>query len=132
MDYKAAAEQLVKRCLQKGADAAEVYLQAGRSLSVRVRNGEVETVQEAASQGVGFRVFVAGKMAFSNCNDLRNESLDNALSRAIEFARSTTADENNVLPTETEATEIDGLFDPGIARVSMGRRSSSQRRWSDS
>src|SRR5512143_887463 len=101
MDYKALAEQLVRTCTKKGADAAEVYLEAGRHLSIEVRNGDIETVEEAASSGVGFRVFVQGRMAFSNCNDLREPSLEAAIDRAIEFARHTTADPSNVLPTET-------------------------------
>src|SRR5512140_3176203 len=111
-DNKALAEQLVKSCVAKGADAAEVYLQSGRTLSVEVRNGEVETVQEAASQGVGFRVFVKGRMAFSSCNDLRPASLDGAIARAIDFAGSTTADPHNVLPAAVDGPAVEGLYDP--------------------
>lgn len=122
MNSKALAEQLVKTCLAKGADAAEVYLQAARTLSIEVRNGEVETVQEAASQGVGFRVFVKGRMAFSSCNDMRQASLDGAIARAIDFARSTTADPNNVLPGAMPAPAVDGLYDPAIAKVPMERK----------
>ena len=73
MDYKTLAEQLVKDCLKKGADAAEVYIETGRNLSIEVRNGEVETIQEAASQGVGFRVFVQGRMAFASSNDFKED-----------------------------------------------------------
>ena len=65
MDYKNLAEQLVKECLSKGANEAEVLIQSRRNLSVEVRNGEIETVEEATSHGVGFRVVVEGKMAFS-------------------------------------------------------------------
>lgn len=122
MDYKALAEQLVRTCTKAGADAAEVYLQTGRELSIDVRNGEIETVEEAASQGVGFRVFVKGRMAFSNCNDLRDAALEAAIARAIEFAQQTTADPNNVLPTETGMTPVDGLYDPAIAKATMEQK----------
>jgi PmbA protein len=122
MDYKALAEQLVRTCTKKGADAAEVYLETGRRLSIDVRNGEVETVEEAASQGVGFRVFVKGRMAFSNCNDLREAALEAAIARAIEFAGQTTADPNNVLPTETAVAAVDGLYDPAIANATMEQK----------
>ncbi|RPJ79199.1 MAG: TldD/PmbA family protein [Acidobacteria bacterium] len=122
MDYKQLADDLVKSCLKKGADAAEVYLQSARNLSIEVRNGNLETVEEAASQGVGFRVFVKGRMAFSNCNDLRQASLDNAIARAIEFAGITTADENNVLPDDKAMTSIEGLYDEAIAKVAMDRK----------
>ena len=79
MDYKVLADQLVKKCIKKGADAAEVYIQKNRELSIEVRNGEVETVQENATQGAGFRVFVKGKMAFSHCNDFSDAALESWL-----------------------------------------------------
>ena len=97
MDYKSLAEQLVQNCLKKGADAAEVYLEDGRNLSIRIRNGEIETVQETSSHGVGIRVFQKGKMAFSSSNDLSEKALDNAVSSAVRFSDITTADDNNIL-----------------------------------
>ncbi len=122
MDNKALAEQLVGTCTKKGADAAEVYLETGRRLSVDVRNGEVETVEEAAFQGVGFRVFVKGRMAFSHCNDLRPAALEAAIGSAIEFAQQTTSDPNNVLPSAPGVTAVDGLYDPAIAKASMDQK----------
>ncbi|MDH5743003.1 MAG: hypothetical protein OEZ52_05640, partial [Candidatus Aminicenantes bacterium] len=61
MDYKALSEQLVKKCMDRGADQAEVYLENGRNMRIQVRNQEIETVQQAATHGVGFRVFVGGR-----------------------------------------------------------------------
>jgi PmbA protein len=122
MDYTALAEQVVAAARARGADAAEAYLQAGRTLSIEVRNGSLETVQEAASQGVGVRVFVQGRMAFASCNDLKPAAVDAAVARAIAFARSTTADPSNVLPTETGVTPVEGLHDPSFGRVAMTRK----------
>ena len=122
MDYKGLAEQLVKKCLKKGADAAEVYIENGRNLSLEVRKGEVETVEEAASYGAGFRVFLRGRMAFSSSNDLGEKALDDAVGRAIEFAKITTPDPNNVLPDDKGMTEIGGLYDPQIAQIPMEQK----------
>jgi PmbA protein len=119
MDIKGIAEQLVKRCVKKGADAAEVYIESGRNLSLDVRKGDIETVQEAASAGAGIRVFVKGRMAFASSNDLGEKALEDAVGRAIAFARVTTADENNVLPDDPGVTEVAGLYDPRIAQVPM-------------
>ncbi len=119
MDYRALAEKLVKKCLKKGADEAEVYIENGRNLRIGVRNGEVETVQEAASYGVGFRVFIKGRMAFSSSNDLGEKALDDALGRAIEFAGATTPDPANVLPDDRGITNVEGLYDPQISQVPM-------------
>ena len=119
MDIKGLAGQLVKRCVKKGADAAEVYIETGRNLSLDVRKGDIETVQEAASAGAGIRIFVKGRMAFASSNDLGEKALEDAAGRAIEFARVTTADPNNVLPDDPGVTEVAGLHDPGIALVPM-------------
>ncbi len=122
MDYKILAEKLVKKCLDKGADAAEVFVQTGRNLSIEVRNGEVETVEEAASHGAGFRVFKNGRLAFSHCNDFSESSLENAVQSAVRFAGNTTPDENNKLPDNKGITEVGSLFDPEISRVSLDRK----------
>lgn len=119
MDYKGLSEQLVKKCLKKGADAAEVYLETGRNLSVEVRNGEIETIQEAAAYGAGFRVLVKGRMAFSSCNDFSEKALEDTISRAIDFASISTADPDNVLPDDKGMTEVAGLYDESIAKISM-------------
>jgi PmbA protein len=122
MDYQELTEQLVKKCMNKGADAAEIFLENDRSLSIDIRKGAIETIKESASQGVGFRVFKQGRMAFSHCNDLSDSSLDNAVSRAVEFAEFTTADENNVLPKEKGLSEVAGLYDPQISEISMDKK----------
>src|SRR4030042_2955957 len=122
MDYKALAEESVKKCLKKGADAAEVYIETSRNLSLEVRKGEVETVQEAAGFGAGIRVFVMGRMAFASSNDLGEKALEDAIGRAIEFAKITTPDPNNVLPEDRGMTEVAGLYDPRIAQVPMEQK----------
>ena len=122
LNYKKLAETLVKKCLNKGADAAEIYIEKQRSLGVRIRNGETETIQENASNGVGFRVFVKGRMAFSYCNDFSEKALDQAINSAIVFAGNTTPDKNNILPTEKGFTDVKGLYDPSINRVSMDKK----------
>lgn len=122
MDYKSLAEQLVKKCVKKGADAAEVYIESGRELSLEVRNGDIETAQETSAHGAGFRVFVKGKMAFSHCNDFSDPALDNAIQSAITFAKTTTPDENNILPDEKEVAAVADLYDPKISEVPMEQK----------
>jgi PmbA protein len=118
-DYQGLAEQLVRTCLKKGADAAEVYLETGRNLTIDVRNGEIETIQEASGAGAGIRVFVKGRMAFSSSNDLGEKALDDAVARAVDFARIATADAANTLPDDKTVTEVAGLYDPSIAGIPM-------------
>lgn len=122
MDYKELTEKLVDKCLRLGADSAEVYLQTGRNLSIRVRNADIETIQEASSSGVGFRVIAGGKLGFSHSNDLSEKALDDTISRAVAFAKLTTPDESNVLPDDPGYSDVDGLYDPEIAGVTMDKK----------
>jgi PmbA protein len=116
------AEKLVKKSLSLGANSAEVFIESNRNLSVQVLKSEIETIEEASSQGVGFRIFVDGKMGFSHCNDFSDRSLGDTISRAIAFARLSSQDDNNVLPDNKEVTEVEGLFDPAIASIPMDKK----------
>jgi len=119
MQYENLTQELVDRCLSRGADSAEVLLETGRQLSIEVRNGAMETIQESSSHGVGFRVFREGKMGFAHSNDLSEASLNEAIRSAVEFAQHMTADEHNVLPSDPGVTDVEGLFDPALAGVGM-------------
>jgi PmbA protein len=122
MNYIELAEKLVKKSISLGASNAEVYLETNRNLSVNVLKSEIETIEEASTQGVGFRVFVDGKMGFSHCNDFSDRSLDDTISKAIAFARLSSPDENNVLTDDKGITSVEGLFDPGISAVPMDKK----------
>ncbi len=122
MQYENLSQELVDRCLGQGAESAEVYLQTGRQLSIEVRNGELETVQESSSHGVGFRVFREGKMGFAHSNDLSDASVNEAIRSAVAFAGHMTADEHNILPGDTGVSEVEGLFDADLAGVSMDEK----------
>ncbi len=119
MDYKNIADTMVSRGLRFGADEVEVYIQSSRNLSVRVRNADLETIQEAAAGGAGFRVMVGGRVGFSHCNDFSTRSLEETMRKAINFAKLTSADEFNGLPGNLPHNEVEGLYDPEIARVPM-------------
>jgi len=122
MDYKTLTEDLVKLCLKKGADAAEVYLEINRHLSIEIRNQEIETVEEASSDGVGFRVFTRDRMAFASCNDFSEPALEEAITRAINLSQHTTSDENNVLPEDKESSPVKGLYDPSLKEIDLKRK----------
>jgi PmbA protein len=122
MNYHDLAGRLVSRGRSLGASEIEVYIQNSRNLSIRVRNSDIETIQEAAAGGVGFRVLVDGSMGFSHCNDFNDKSLTETLERALAFAKLTTPDEHNVMPDEIQHTVVEGLYDPSISEVSMDKK----------
>lgn len=122
MNYISLAEKLVAKALKAGADAAEIYISADRNLSVNILNGEIETIEEADSAGVGIRVIAGGSLGFSYSNSLDMKALEDTVSMAVKFARLTTPDENNILPELAGVTTVDGLFDPDIEGVALDRK----------
>ncbi len=122
MKYTDLAEKLVKKCKSLGADAAEVYIESNRNLSVNILNSEIETIEESSSQGVGFRVLVDGKLGFSHSNDLSSRALEDTIGRAVAFAMLSTPDENNILPGDQAFTNVADLYDPGISAEPMDKK----------
>lgn len=121
-NYKELTENLVEKCIKNGASEAEVYLHSNRQLSLQVLNQEIETIEESSTHGIGFRVIVDGRMGFSHCNDFDDSSFENTLNRAIAFARLTTPDENNVLPSDTGVANVRGLYNDEVLEIPMDRK----------
>ncbi|NLN29745.1 MAG: TldD/PmbA family protein [Bacteroidales bacterium] len=113
------SEKLLKKCMKAGADAAEVFIQTSRNLSIGILRSEVETIEEASSRGVGFRVFTDGKMGFSHCNDFNSKALEDTIDRAVSFARLSSPDDSNVLTGDRGVTQVADLYDPELGAVSM-------------
>lgn len=122
MNYISLAEKLVAKALKAGADAAEIYISADRNLSVNILNGEIETIEESDTAGVGIRVIAGGSLGFSYSNSLDMKVLEDTVSMAVKFARLTTPDDNNILPELTGVTVVEGLFDPEIGGVALDRK----------
>ena len=122
MNYIELAEILVKKSLALGAGSAEVYIETERNLSIQVLKSEIETIEEASSRGVGFRVFVDSRMGFSYCNDFSDRSLEDTISKAIAFAKLSSPDENNILTGDRQVTAMEGLFDPAISTEPMQKK----------
>ncbi|HEX9296027.1 MAG TPA: metallopeptidase TldD-related protein [Polyangiaceae bacterium] len=82
----ALASQLVERARAGGADVAEVIARAGSELSVRVRLGETELVEEAGHRSVGMRVMKGQRVALTSTSDLTPSGIDRFISDALELA----------------------------------------------
>ncbi|MFQ5776392.1 MAG: TldD/PmbA family protein [Terriglobia bacterium] len=115
--FSAPAERLLQQAQTAGADDAEVLLQESTRFSSRVRQGTVETVKEATARALRLRVFVDQRVARASSSDLRAETLEGLVRRAVERARLANQDpfaglpENDTTPPEVESL---GLYDSQI------------------
>jgi PmbA protein len=83
----ALAERLVAAARKAGADSADAVAVRGVSLSVEVREGNVEETERSESDDLGLRVLVGRKQAVVSTNDLKGNGADALAERAVAMAR---------------------------------------------
>ena len=90
------AADIISRALRAGASDAEVTIREGDEFSTTVRMGQVETLKESGSRGVGIRVLVAGenghRVASTTTSDFSEEGIAHLVNGAIALARVTSED----------------------------------------
>ena len=125
-DVKALVDIARRACelaRKHGADGAEAQVQAGSELTTKVRLGEPELVQEAASKALGLRVFRERRAALTYTSDLTDAALERFVADSVELARLSEPDELNELPPREELAgalpDLD-LWDPTCLEVSAG------------
>ena len=119
MDYQEIVNYLIKQCRKKGATAAEAYLEEGRTLRIRVREGDVESMQQATAKGVGLRVFSEGKMAFVDSSNLTPAALDSLVEKGVTLSKQTSYDKYNILPKPGPKIASIPIHDPSISKISL-------------
>jgi PmbA protein len=116
MDYQQLAQDVVTAAIRAGADEAEVFLQTGDEFSVNVRLKEVETLTQAASKGLGLRVFVDKRMAFASTTDFDGEAISDMVKTTVQLAKRAGRDRFSGLPQVRPGPlpELD-LYDSAVA-----------------
>lgn len=84
---------VVAAALRAGADAAEAVTAERKSLSVTVRHGRLEDVQQEESRDLGLRVFIGRSQAVVSGSDVSKEAKDRLIERAVAMARLAPEDE---------------------------------------
>ncbi len=80
------AERLVAAAARAGADSADAVAVRSMSVSVEVRNGEVESSERSEGDDVGLRVLLGRRQAVVSTNDIK-EDVDALAERAIAMAK---------------------------------------------
>src|SRR5580698_6635303 len=99
LNLEALAADVVAQAVKAGASDAEA--REGDEFSVNVRMGEVETLKESGSRGLGLRVFLGKRSASASTSDLTPDGIRQLVDGAMALAKVTEEDAFNGLP-ETE------------------------------
>lgn len=82
-----AIKTLLSKAAEYGADSADAIASHGRSLTVAVRAGELEDVDNSEGKDIGLRVMVGQRQACVSSSDFSSASLDALAERAVAMAR---------------------------------------------
>ena len=131
LDLQSLVADVVALALKAGASDAEAAAREGDEFSVNVRMGEVETLKESGSRGLGLRVFLGNRSASASTSDLTAEGIRQLVEGALALAKFTEEDPFAGLPEADEfgsiATDLHLFFDdvyslPGPERIDWARR----------
>src|SRR5688572_7434977 len=81
------AERAIDAALSAGAGYADARIVQRRAQNVSTKNGEVDSVSDAETEGIGVRVLVDGAWGFAGDPRLSEEGTRDAAVRAVAFAR---------------------------------------------
>ena len=105
LDLKQLAADVVQKAMRAGATDAEVVIREGDEFSTVVRLGQVETLKESGSRGMGLRVFFRAsgggqRTASTSTSDFSPEGIAHLVSGAISLAGVTSEDPFAGLPED--------------------------------
>jgi PmbA protein len=130
-DLESLAADVVAMAMKAGASDAEAVAREGDEFSVNVRMGQVETLKDAGSRGLGLRVFLGQRSASASTSDLTPEGIRQLVDGALALAKVTEEDPFSGLPETGEFGSFPGdlhLYHedvyslPGSERIEWARR----------
>ena len=131
LDLESLVSDVVAQAMKAGASDVEAVAREGDEFSVNVRMGEVETLKESGSRGLGLRVFLGRRSGSASTSDLTVEGIRQLVEGALALARVTEEDPFAGLPETGEFGAVqDNLhlyFDDvyslgGAERIEWARR----------
>ncbi|MGA2634576.1 MAG: metallopeptidase TldD-related protein [Terracidiphilus sp.] len=131
LDLESLAAEVVDLAMKAGASDAEAVAREGDEFSVNVRMGQVETLQESGSRGLGLRVFLGLKSASASTSDLTADGIRQLVEGALALAKITEEDPFAGLPERGEFGSVAGDLHlyyedvyslPGVERIEWARR----------
>ena len=110
-DLVKSLDALLLKAKKAGAEDADGIITYGRSLSVSVRGGALEDIDNSEGRDVGLRVMIGGRQACVSTSDVSDLSLDQLAERAVAMAKLAPVDPFCGLPEETVSSSDASKYD---------------------
>jgi len=131
LDLETLASDVVTLAVKAGASDAEAVAREGDEFSVNVRMGQVETLQDSGSRGLGLRVFRGTRSASASTSDLTQEGIRQLVEGALALAQVTEEDPFTGLAERGEFGALAGdlrLYDEDVYSLAGPERIEWARR----
>ncbi|MGC2163252.1 MAG: DNA gyrase modulator, partial [Silvibacterium sp.] len=134
-DLRTLAADIVSKAVKAGASDAEVTIREGDEFSTTVRMGQVETLKESGSRGMGLRVLIASnngyRVASTTTSDFSAEGIEHLVSGAMALVRVTSEDPFAGLADASEFGQLEGdlqLYEEDVYSLPTAERIEYARR----
>ncbi len=121
-DLERVARDAVDAALAAGATDAEAFVEEDVEREIRVYEGQVESLTDASSRGLGVRSFVDGQMGYAYGTELTSDGVAATARAAHEAAGVADSDPHAGLPEETGAADVGPLRSAEISDWSTERK----------
>ncbi|MBI5098160.1 MAG: TldD/PmbA family protein [Nitrospirae bacterium] len=108
------AEDIVKKALKRGCDAAEVFIRSSRGISVEAKDGKVEAMEVSQDIGIALKVIRNQRLGFAFTTI--HDEVGKTINAAIDSAKWTAMDEYIDIPGQMPAGEV-LIFDEQIKNL---------------
>ncbi len=121
MEAQELAEDIIKKALNKGCTAVEVFMKSSRGISVESRDGKVEAMEVSCDFGLSLKVIRRRKVGFAfmtmpagigSCRD----EIDKIIDESVQSSEWTGADEYAGIPGYMPSGEV-LIFDEKIKNI---------------
>lgn len=114
MEAKGMADDIIKKAMSKGCDAAEVFMKNAKGISVEAKDGSVEALEASLDFGVAIKVIRKKKLGFAFTTN--REGIPGAIDAAVDYAAWTGDDEYIDIPENMPSGEV-SIFDEKIRDI---------------
>ena len=130
-DLETMAADVVALAVKAGASDAEAVVSEGDEFSVNVRMGQVETLKDSGSRGLGLRVFLGTRAASTSTSDLTQDGIRQLVDGALALVKVTEEDPFTGLAETGEFGSLAGdlhLYDEDVYSLAGAERIEWARR----
>jgi PmbA protein len=121
-DLEQAAARAVEAAVAAGASDAEAWAEHAVEREIRVYEGNVESLTDAAGNGIGIRSFDGGRWGYAYGTDLSDDGLKALAEAAAGAAAVSDPDEFAGLPEQFGAADVPSLASPELAQWDTARK----------